>query len=108
MMKATKSKSSKRKKLEVARKKIKRRDITTKKKKEIEIGPLKRQIAINAMRQRNFPSSTQMRKEIANYSVTRVNKARLDAQRIDEQLTASISYFNPRTRSKDQSTECNH
>ena len=57
-----------------------------KKKKEIEIGPLKRQIAINVMRQRNFPDSTQMRKEIANISVTQVNKTRLDAQQIDEQL----------------------
>ena len=68
MMKATKLKSSKRKKLEAARKKIKRHN--TQKKERNRNWPTARQIAINAMRQRNFPDSTQMRKEIANYSVT--------------------------------------
>ena len=80
------------KKLEAARKKIKRRDITIEKK-EMEIGPLKSQIALNCHEAEKLSRQlevAQKRKEIyrsrANYSVTQVNKARLDAQQIDEQL----------------------
>ena len=80
------------KKLEAARKKIKRRDITIEKK-EMEIGPLKSQIALKcheAEKRSRQLEVAQKRKEIyrsrANYSVTQVNKARLDAQQIDEQL----------------------
>ena len=79
-------------KLEAARKKIKRRDITIEKK-EMEIGPLKSQIALKCHEAEKLSRQlevTQKRKEIycsrANYSVTQVNKAKLDAQQIDEQL----------------------
>ena len=80
------------KKLEAARKKIKRRDITIEKK-ETEVGPLKSQVAIKCHEAEKLSRQldmAQMRKEMyrsrANYSVTQVNKARLDTQRIDEQL----------------------